>query len=275
MTNFTTKILGVFLLLFNVLAFSQTNRFYYDLHYRKDSTQDYRHNYMILDVNRKDVKFYEKEFAEYDSINKLGKEFPSRFSTKTDQLIKRKINTNKNEWYRESFDYFVMKTNDEMSWEIVPETMIYQDYTLQKAKTVFGGRKWIAWFAKDVDIQEGPYKFRGLPGLIFMIEDQKKNFVYKLIKNVKIPKTFDTSSFLESHYGTKPISITLNQFNDYQEDIYTNPTRILMEKMKDSKGITVKDETVNSEDLMKKKEMLKQMIKNRFIYIEIDTAPKF
>ena len=73
MTNYKLKTLTVLPLLFSLLTFSQTNRFYYDLHYRKDSTQDYRQNTMILDVTNKEVKFYEKEFADYDSINKLGK----------------------------------------------------------------------------------------------------------------------------------------------------------------------------------------------------------
>lgn len=33
----------------------------------------------------------------------------------------------------------------------------------QKATCDFAGRKWIAWFTTEIPIQDGPYKFYGLP----------------------------------------------------------------------------------------------------------------
>lgn len=50
---------------------------------------------------------------------------------------------------------------------------------LQKAKTFFGGRYWEAWFSNDTPLQEGPYKFKGLPGLIYEMRDSKNNFIYQ------------------------------------------------------------------------------------------------
>jgi GLPGLI family protein len=48
---------------------------------------------------------------------------------------------------------------------------------LQKA-TNFGGRLWIiAWFNLEIPINEGPYKFRGLSGLIFEIGDSQTQFM--------------------------------------------------------------------------------------------------
>ena len=64
-----------------------------------------------------------------------------------------------------------------MNWQLHSHTIVEDQYTLQKATTTFGGRRvWVAWFSKDVNVSEDPYKFRRLPGVIFQIEDDKKIF---------------------------------------------------------------------------------------------------
>lgn len=42
----------------------------------------------------------------------------------------------------------------------------------QKATCNFRGREWTAWFALDVPISDGPWKFSGLPGLIMEVYDK-------------------------------------------------------------------------------------------------------
>ena len=42
----------------------------------------------------------------------------------------------------------------------------------QKATCTFRGREWTAWFALDVPISDGPWKFSGLPGLIMEAYDE-------------------------------------------------------------------------------------------------------
>ncbi|MCS3529194.1 GLPGLI family protein [Chryseobacterium sp. JUb7] len=211
---------------------SQTNRFIYELQYRKDSTEDYKKSLMNLDINPESVKFYDKKFADNDSINKSHQAIVSKHSTRTDQLITRKPNSSKNIQYRDFFEYFIVKSDDEIEWNLSSDIQNYNGYKLQKATAVFGGRSWIAWFSNDINIKEGPYKFRGLPGLIFIIEDVDKNFIYKLVKNIKLAETYDTKSFLETHYGKQALIITNEKFNAYIEDIYKNPTRMLAEGIK-------------------------------------------
>jgi GLPGLI family protein len=45
------------------------------------------------------------------------------------------------------------------------------NWEAQKATTEFGGRKWTAWFCEEIPLSDGPYKFKGLPGLIVKISD--------------------------------------------------------------------------------------------------------
>ena len=44
-------------------------------------------------------------------------------------------------------------------------------YHCQEAKTSYGGREWAVWFAPDIPSNAGPWKLRGLPGLILEAQD--------------------------------------------------------------------------------------------------------
>ncbi len=271
----TLSIILLFLIFLKVS--SQTNRFIYELQYRKDSTQDYRKNLMVLDINPEETKFYDYNFIEYDSLNKNNVNgISSRYSTKTDQVLIRKKDSGQNFWYRDFFDYFITTTNDDIKWKLLPETQTYNGYKLQKAIASFGGRNWTAWFSKEINLQEGPYKFRGLPGLIFIIQDSDKNFVYKLVKNIKLPETYDTNEFIETHYGKNAIPIKNEKFNKYIENIYKDPIRMFSSQIKEGGKATFKNESVESiEELNKKKAMLQNGIKERYIFIEKDKSPRF
>lgn len=57
----------------------------------------------------------------------------------------------------------------EMSWEIGDSTKNILGYECSMAITDYHGRKWTAWFTPDIPIADGPWKFRGLPGLILEV----------------------------------------------------------------------------------------------------------
>ncbi|MBQ9469538.1 MAG: GLPGLI family protein [Bacteroidales bacterium] len=48
------------------------------------------------------------------------------------------------------------------------------------ATTTYGGRDYVAWFASDIPISDGPYKFCGLPGIIVRIADTENEHVFEL-----------------------------------------------------------------------------------------------
>lgn len=49
-----------------------------------------------------------------------------------------------------------------------------------KAQTSFYGRNYTAWFSLDIPINDGPYKFNGLPGLIVQIADTDNEHIFTL-----------------------------------------------------------------------------------------------
>lgn len=72
------------------------------------------------------------------------------------------------------------------TWEIATDTISIKGYLCYKATTTFRGREYIAWFTLDIPINDGPWKFYGLPGLILKIQDNEQIFQFDLIGLEKI-----------------------------------------------------------------------------------------
>jgi GLPGLI family protein len=68
-----------------------------------------------------------------------------------------------------------------LPWKISNDTATIGSYTCQKATLHFRGRDYIAWFASNVPVSDGPWKFMGLPGLILKVEDTQQLFSFTLI----------------------------------------------------------------------------------------------
>ncbi|WP_333853922.1 GLPGLI family protein [Epilithonimonas sp.] len=219
----------ILLLIFlNTLSKAQTHRFVYQFDYKPDSTSaNKRHTNMVLDVNPDEIKFYEFGHLKNDSINKSG---GRSYSWSGVPALKRKKNSSENINYEMMRDYMAYTTIDKMDWKLENETKTSGQYTLQKATTNFGGRHWTAWFCKDLNISEGPYKFRGLPGLIFELNDDKDNFNFKLVKSTKLPTTYETFDFLENFGNKKSLTVPIAKFKKMQLDFFNDPLSEMKEK---------------------------------------------
>ena len=55
---------------------------------------------------------------------------------------------------------------EEMTWVIGDSTTNILGYECIKAETEYHGRHWEAWFTPEIPVSFGPWKLRGLPGLI-------------------------------------------------------------------------------------------------------------
>jgi GLPGLI family protein len=74
-----------------------------------------------------------------------------------------------------------------LPWKISESTDTILNYSCQKATLSFRGRNYIAWFAAEIPVNDGPWKFMGLPGLILKVEDDQHLFSFELAGLQQLP----------------------------------------------------------------------------------------
>ncbi|KAA2215437.1 GLPGLI family protein [Chryseobacterium sediminis] len=246
------KILILLILMLWMHINAQTHRFIYELQYRfEPNGTNYDKEEMVLDINPDEVKFYESEFLASDSLNILHGGISSQHTSQSGQSIIRKRNSNKNKNFVQIMMmpyYYVFETEDNIQWKIEADTKKINNYNLQKATAVFGGRNWTAWFTPDINIPEGPYKFRGLPGLVLYVEDDKKDFIYSFSRNKNLPKTYDTKSFLERHYSLDPITIDLKKWVKLNLEFYNDPYARMRTEFQQDWNVRINGQQIKSKE---------------------------
>ena len=68
-----------------------------------------------------------------------------------------------------------------MRWTLSTETKTICEHRCQKATCHWRGRDFVAWFAPDIPIRRGPWKFGGLPGLILKVYDKDRLYTFEAI----------------------------------------------------------------------------------------------
>ena len=88
-------------------------------------------------------------------------------------------------------------------------TDTYNEFSVKKATTFYGGRQWTAYFAPEIPINDGPYKFHGLPGLILKIHDSKMHYKFRAI-------SFEKEEHNRTIYFNKRNYVEITRFKSLQ-----------------------------------------------------------
>jgi len=246
------------LLIFGIVANAQNKRFSYEYKFIPDSTNisEVKTEIMNLDVTESGSKFYSYTVYNSDSLAKIDLEkqlaTTGMINIKSDMqkgLVRYSVTKNypKYEVFlhdRILSDFYKVLEERELVWKVSSEKLKIGDWITQKAETDFGGRHWFAWFTTDIPIQDGPYKFHGLPGLIVKLEDQTKSHVFTLqgVKNI--------SAISENVFSSKEIVVNSKQYNKLVKDYENDPTKGLKQMqmggavmiMKDGQNSHMKDQ---------------------------------
>ncbi len=75
--------------------------------------------------------------------------------------------------------YVYTENKPVFDWKVTSDTLTVLGYPCKKAVCLFRGRHYTAWFAPDIPLMEGPWKFNGLPGLIMKVEDADKDYSFE------------------------------------------------------------------------------------------------
>ncbi len=274
------KLLVNFFLIVGIVTFAQNKRFIYEYKFISDSTNvdDVKTEMMFLDTTKDGSKYYSYTVFNSDSIMKvdLEKQLAATGSINVKSDMQKgsvrysvtktypdyKINLHR----RLGMDAYNISDDRKINWKILPEKEKIGEWNAQKAEADFAGRHWIAWFSTEIPIQDGPYKFRGLPGLIVKIEDKTGSHKMELkgIKNI-------TGNVDINVFEVKEIAVNSKQFQKVLKEYENDPTKGIKQIQMGGTSIILTGKDGTSTKIAKEQEeRLKARIKKDNNRIELD-----
>ncbi|PQA92019.1 hypothetical protein B0A69_16505 [Chryseobacterium shigense] len=134
------------------------------------------------------------------------------------------------------------------NWNLIDETKVINTFHCKKAEITFKGRHWIAWYAPEIPLPYGPYKFSGLPGLIIEIKDDQGDYSFELVKSVSDSKLKGKFINIKKNRYTEAIETTQPKLKQALRNADANAAAVFA-----SYGTTI----------LKGQEMLRQREKER------------
>lgn len=103
----------------------------------------------------------------------------------------------------------------QIAWQLEEGSRTVAGYTCQKATCHLYGRNYTAWYAPEIPISKGPYKFSGLPGLILQVEDDHQQVSWTCIG---LEKQAEEIFFTEQEYFKTDKARFLKSFNNFKRE---------------------------------------------------------
>lgn len=212
------------------LMAQQSTRFIYQVSMTPDSTNaEKKTELAYLDSDGKKSFFYAENTLKRDSL--MDRMRATRNFDRTQmQNLRSNINftiekdlSNQSLIYKSRIgrDQYSYNETPSLSWKILPETVKIGDYKTQKAETTFGGRTWYAWFTPEIPLQDGPYKFSGLPGLIVKVQDSKGDYSFDLMQTKKI------ADVQQPQVRGQFINLPKNKYMDMEKKFQKDPASFI------------------------------------------------
>lgn len=149
---------------------------------------------LVKENNFKDVAFVTSSFLRFKIFKDLSKNH---------YIIGGNFNQF-NYWYRENnIKYYNIKKFGK-----------YNDYVSYEAFANFGKREWKLLYTHDIPINDGPYVFSGLPGLVIKAESLDKDYCFELIEIKKLNEQSEITNNKENIRKEKLIK----DINDFMND---------------------------------------------------------
>lgn len=213
------KIRNIFLfLLISSIFNAQSSTFIYEMQYKSNDKNDLTkiEKYYLDVVEKKSIFRSEKDRISDSLIEKTGFGLGSKMTLNNQFYVQKNLikkSVIKNIIFPPLHDRYFIKITDELKWELLPDKVNIDELECQKATVNYAGRKWIAWFTESIPIQDGPYIFNGLPGLIVKISDENFDYIFNLVKVVNLDNMFPPMIGKEINWETYK-NLQLNYYNN-------------------------------------------------------------
>ena len=131
--------------------------------------------------------------------------------------------------------YVYEEPEPEYAWEILDSTDTICGYECVKARCKFRGREWTVWYTEEIPLSRGPWKLRGLPGMILRADDSTwtQHWEAFAIREASNPITRQTSD---------DITTTRERYNRLEREYKNDPIGTLQRNGTISKIINAKGE---------------------------------
>jgi GLPGLI family protein len=155
------------------------------------STQKAKSDSIAMAIGKKSFENPVNGKVILDMKNVPGVYFKSEvFSDNGKQTIFKELMRNK----------FSFPLEDPIQWKIGSETKMIESYACKKATGKYKGRHYIAWFTESIPIPDGPYVFKGLPGLVLEVYDPNDNIHFTMVSFKKVVKPM---TLMKDAFATK------------------------------------------------------------------------
>lgn len=282
------KTICFFLLLLTAtnFGFGQSNQFIYEYRFKSDSLhrdQSDKEN-MVLQILPHGSRFYSQVKAVYDSVVQVTLKKAVFSRGNHHDFTKLKMANVKSEVVKKYPNYestlktsigntrLALRNEKKLNWKISNEKDQILGYKVQKATTFWRGRSWIAWFTQEIPLQDGPYEFSGLPGLILRIEDSKADHSFTLVAIRKNSAENKADLFINE----KEIEVTEEKFRKFWTDYKKDPVKDLRQIISSPAGnivatITFDGKTYSNDEMLKASEKrAREEIEKNNNFIELD-----
>jgi GLPGLI family protein len=251
------QILIYFLILTSFAYSQQKMNILYHANYElkfKEYTNSEKHevNTFVMLFNKKESYFKNATIYVKDSLIDSGK---IKYNNTQDDI-------NINMKYSTDFPYTIYKLGSEVSfanelpysgelrynesvefkWKISKETKKIKGFVCIKATTTKWGRNWIAYYSPNHPMPFGPYKFCGLPGLIFEVADDKNDYSFQLYKfknrkenNVELHNYPKAKKVTKKQYAIARYNDAVHPMEGTVKEDPDMPKRILKRKIEKEK----------------------------------------
>lgn len=223
------KILFLFFIFYAKLYSQETLKLTYSL-LNDTEVPNVLESYLILD-NKKSKYYFKQDYNTLKPVKNNSEKFKQFTKASKKDIDKYFIyNLNSVEELKLLGNTYV-KVIDSISsqnWIITNETKKIDNYDVTKATCFFRGRNWEAWFCIELPFPYGPWKFRGLPGLILQVNDDNKRYNYSL---VRIEQKYDDSIEMEilSLLKENPRVFSTKDFVEKNEEGMINAFNLMFE----------------------------------------------